>query len=157
MHQAVNKFLENLKQKYPQYFKGKKVLEMGSLDINGTPRYLFEDCAYVGVDRTAGAGVDVVGNAHEINGDYDVVITTEMLEHDKYARQSIINGYELTREIFIATCANMGRLPHYEHTGEDNHYKNISREFIEDIAKQLKIKKIIIEEDKQDIRFVFFK
>ncbi len=65
MHQEVLDFLLKTKNKYPEYFKKKRVLELGSLNINGSPRGFFEDCEYIGVDRQAGNGVDIVYKAHE--------------------------------------------------------------------------------------------
>jgi SAM-dependent methyltransferase len=163
MHLEVLDFLKRVKEKYPDKFRGVRVLELGSLNINGTPRQFFENCEYVGVDRQAGDGVDVVCNAHEYKSrkKFDVVITTEMLEHDKYADLSIQNAWNSLKKdgILIATTANVNRPPHYEFVGEDNHYENISRERVEGWIKNLKIKKFEIEEDekKQDIRFIFFK
>jgi len=161
MHQEVRDFILKTKKKYPKYFKNRNVLEFGSLDFNGTPREYFINCKYIGIDRTRGAGVDIQCNAHEYKGKkVDVVITTEMLEHDKYAEQSIINGYKHLRQggIFIGTAANINRKKHYEFVGEDEHYKNISKDFIEKIAKKLKAKYYIEEDDKKlDIRFILWK
>jgi len=163
MHIEVLDFLKRTKEKYPDKFKNVRVLEIGSLDINGTPRQFFEDCDYIGVDRQAGNGVDIVCRAHEYKSrkKFDVVITTEMLEHDKYADLSIKNAWNLLKKggILIGTTANVNRPSHYEFVGEDNHYENISRERVEAWVKDFNVKKFEIEEDdgKQDIRFIFFK
>lgn len=64
------------------------VLEVGSYDVNGTPRNLFDRTAsYVGVDMRAGAGVDLVVHSSEMvnifgREAFDVVICCETLEHD---------------------------------------------------------------------------
>lgn len=64
------------------------ILEVGSQNINGTPRTLFQSLVrnYTGVDLAYGDGVDQVVNACELltvfNPDqFDMVISTEMLEH----------------------------------------------------------------------------
>jgi hypothetical protein len=63
------------------------VLEVGSLDINGSVRHLFRG-PYVGVDMQDGPGVDMVCNAHGLRREFpehpgfEVVVCTEMLEHD---------------------------------------------------------------------------
>lgn len=66
---------------------GHRVLEVGSFDVNGTVRPLFAGAAaYVGVDVAPGPGVDVVVPAGELpfdSGSFDVVVSTEMLEHDR--------------------------------------------------------------------------
>ena len=70
------------------------VLEVGSLNVNGSPRRFFAG-PYVGVDMREGPGVDIVLNAHDlgtlnigsvdgrqIDSTFDCIICTEMLEHD---------------------------------------------------------------------------
>ena len=62
-----------------------KVLEVGSMDVNGSVRGLLDTVEYVGVDMLEGRGVDLVANAHELpfpDDEFDCVISTEMLEHD---------------------------------------------------------------------------
>lgn len=62
----------------------KRVLEVGSLNVNGTVRELFGS-DYIGVDMRDGPGVDMVAEAHKLpfeDESFDVVISTEMLEHD---------------------------------------------------------------------------
>lgn len=64
---------------------GKDTLEVGSLDVNARAvRSLFSG-PYIGLDMRDGPGVDVVGYAHELpwkSARFDVVVSTEMLEHD---------------------------------------------------------------------------
>ncbi len=70
---------------------GKRVLEVGSCNVNGGLRSLLEDWRprkYVGVDIEKGPGVDVVCNAEDLlevfgRNSFDVVISTELLEHVK--------------------------------------------------------------------------
>lgn len=42
MHKEQINYCLSIKNKYPELFKG-KILDCGSLDINGNNRYLFED------------------------------------------------------------------------------------------------------------------
>lgn len=60
------------------------VLEVGSQDVNGSVRPFFHK-EYIGVDIVEGRGVDICAPAHSLPFDdetFDVVVTTEMLEHD---------------------------------------------------------------------------
>lgn len=65
--------------------RGQRVLEVGSLNVNGSVRGCFEARAYVGVDMRDGPGVDIVATADALpfpDASFDVVVSTEMLEHD---------------------------------------------------------------------------
>lgn len=82
MHTSVMAFIEQCVNEYE--LAGKKTLEVGSMDVNGSPRQFFTG-SYYGVDMRPGYGVDRILNAHELwalDDKYEVVISTEMLEHD---------------------------------------------------------------------------
>ena len=73
---------------FPHILNKGKVLEVGSFDINGTTRELLSAIAskYVGVDISAGPGVDNVLDVKDLVNEYglesfDIVTSTEMLEH----------------------------------------------------------------------------
>lgn len=79
--------------------KGKKVIEIGSYEVNGSLRPLIESwnpSKYVGVDIEKGPGVDIVCNAENIvekfgKNSFDIVVSTELLEHVKDWRKVISN------------------------------------------------------------------
>ena len=82
MHPTVYSWVESQVKKYD--LSRLDTLEVGSLDVNGSIRDLFVG-GYLGVDFRAGPGVDEVMNAHKLKfpaSTFDVVVTTEMLEHD---------------------------------------------------------------------------
>ena len=64
-HYTQRQFVEWVKAAFPDSFKGKRVLEVGSLDINGSVRGYFQDCEYIGLDVGPGPGVDVVCGGQE--------------------------------------------------------------------------------------------
>ena len=60
-------------------------LEIGSYDVNGSIRHLFNG-SYMGLDRRQGPNVDRVCDGHQISfqdGVFDNVICLETLEHDE--------------------------------------------------------------------------
>lgn len=60
-----------------------KVLDIGSLDLTGCVRDLFDD--YLGLDQQSGKNVDIIWNAHSLpfrDNLFDVVCCLEVLEHD---------------------------------------------------------------------------
>ena len=59
-HVQQIEYVTSIKSNYLDYFKNKKVLEIGSLDINGSVRTFFENCDYTGLDVGEGKGVDIV-------------------------------------------------------------------------------------------------
>jgi SAM-dependent methyltransferase len=69
-HPEQRSFCKWVKRKHPQYFTGTTVVDVGSLNVNGTNRYLFSEfinaCRYVGIDIVSGKNVDIVGKAHEV-------------------------------------------------------------------------------------------
>ena len=83
----------------PEEITGKRVIEVGSLDVNGSLRSWieqFKPAAYVGVDLTLGPGVDEVCDAgnlvHRFGTEaFDLVISTEMLEHVRDWRGVVSN------------------------------------------------------------------
>lgn len=166
MHTEVNDHIELVKRLYPDYFINKKVLEVGSLDINGSIRHHFENCDYVGIDLGEGNGVDIISPVHEFNSDvfYDVVVSTEMLEHDKYWAVSLFSMYEKLKSggLFILTCAAPSRKEHGTlNFDADNspftndYYRNISiGDFSDVLPPQLFIYYCIkYERDMQDLGF----
>ena len=64
----------------------RSVLDIGSLDINGSVKDIFEDAErYVGVDIVSGSNVDMVMNAHKLKFDkesFDCVLALGLFEHD---------------------------------------------------------------------------
>lgn len=130
MHTEVTEFLESIKNMFPDYFKGTNVLEGGSLDLNGSARQYFSDSHYVGVDIGPGAGVNAVTPVHlySTNIVFDVVLSTEMLEHDTYWKLSLQNMYKLLKSggIMIITCAGPERAEHgtFRTSPKDSPYTN---------------------------------
>ena len=116
MHPEIQQWVLRVKKEYPEYFRAKKVFEVGSLDINGSIRGFFEECTYTGLDVGEGPGVDIVCPIHQYikPGAFDVVISTEMLEHDKYWEQSLGAMYSNLKKggILILTCAAPNRQEH---------------------------------------------
>jgi len=91
-HPAQQKFCKAVKEMFPDHFKEKSVIDIGSLDINGNNRYLFMNCDYIGLDIIKGKNVDVVSIAHEYNvedGSFDVVLSTNAMEHDMYYSKTL--------------------------------------------------------------------
>lgn len=85
MHIGNRQWLDDLQARYGHIYAGGKVLELGALDWNGSARQSIRAALYVGVDRIAGPGVDVVSPAAATNfpgNSFDVIICTSMLEHD---------------------------------------------------------------------------
>lgn len=149
-HETQMKFLTDVKKHHEEFFRNSKVLEIGSVDINGSPRVLFNNCIYTGVDLAPGKGVDRISFGHSIDdpdGSYDTVISTECFEHDQYYQNTFKNMIRLCRKggLIVFTCATTGRPEHGTnrtspedsltcHIGLGDYYKNLEekhfREFI---------------------------
>lgn len=81
-------WVEKLLKEHVEYSShGPKVLDIGSLDVNGSVRHLFHKYGvdYVGIDFREGPNVDIVMNAHDIDQflfDFDTIVCLNTLEHD---------------------------------------------------------------------------
>lgn len=87
MHASVMEFVT--KSLPLDLVRDKDVLEVGSYNVNGSVREILEPLgprSYTGIDVVSGPGVDVVCPAENIkkhfeDREWDIVISTEMLEH----------------------------------------------------------------------------
>ena len=125
-------------------FIDKRVLEVGSCFVNGSVRPIVEKFLapreYLGVDIEAGKFVDVVMPAEELvnrfgRESFDVVISTETLEHVADWRLVVTNMKEVLREggTMYLTTRSFGFRAHsapYDYWRyEVDDFKSIFREF----------------------------
>src|SRR5947208_10127189 len=83
----------------PNEVHGRHVLEVGSRDVNGSVRLYVESlepASYLGVDIEGGSGVDEICRVENLADHYrpesfDVVVSTELLEHVKDWRAAVTN------------------------------------------------------------------
>ncbi len=140
MHKNVRLFCELIKKYFPQYYVGVNVLDCGSLDINGNNRYLFESSNYIGIDIVDGPNVDFVTKVHQFDPKaiFDVVVSTEMLEHDSSFELSLQSMFNLTRSggLLLFTAAGTGRP---EHGTTDNHPKDspLTHDYYQNITTRM--------------------
>lgn len=116
-HIQQKRFVQFFKGILPNFFRGKNVLEVGSLNINGTVRDYFDDCFHVGLDVGPGPGVDVVCFGENYGSEanfYDVVISCECMEHNPGYKKTWLNMLRVMKPngLMIMTCATFGRKQH---------------------------------------------
>jgi hypothetical protein len=128
MHHEAKEFVRQFSTSRPL-----SVIEIGSLNVNGTIRDLFPNASWIGLDRSAGKCVDVVCDAQEFypKSAVDIVICCEVLEHANNWRELILKAFSwiIPGGAFIMTCAGLGRIPHSCDGGKLKHgeyYKNLS-------------------------------
>jgi SAM-dependent methyltransferase len=109
MHPSAHQFFERVAK---QCARSSNVLEVGSMDVNGNLRDLFDvrpprplsllapilrRGRYTGVDMRSGPNVDIVANARALpfaDGSFDVVVCASTLEHDTHPW---LSAAEMTR------------------------------------------------------------
>lgn len=140
-HQIQKLYIGQVRNKFPHFFHQKRVLEIGSLNINGTVRDFFtENQEYIGCDLGPGDGVDIISLGHELpyeNNSFDVAISCECFEHDIHWVKTFQKMIDLVVPdgLILMTCATTGRA---EHGTKENHptdapftldyYKNLTEE-----------------------------
>ena len=99
MHIQAAHFLQFVKRILPDYFKSKMVLDVGSGDINGNNRYLFENCIYKGNDVIQAPNVDIVCRTKDLpfNNLFDMIISSEAFEHDPEYSESFRKIYKMLK------------------------------------------------------------
>lgn len=113
MHVSVLDFFE--KEVPKEMFKG-KIIEVGSLVINGSVRDIVmaeQPESYIGVDFIAGEGVDKLMNAEYLvpefgENSFDTVISTEMLEHAVNWRECVDQMKLICKKWLIITTRSPG-------------------------------------------------
>lgn len=116
-HKSQQDFFLSMKEKFPQFFNSKIVLDVGSYDVNGNNRGLFDNCIYTGIDVGPGKNVDLVTTAHEhrvSDGFYEVIVSSSCLEHDQYYEKTLQAIVRMLAPggFFFFSCAGEGYPEH---------------------------------------------
>lgn len=149
-HATQREYIGILAERLPGFFRDCRVLEVGSLDINGSIRDFYKNCDYIGLDIGAGKGVDVVCEGQKYDApdnSFDHVISCEVMEHNPHWVPTFKNMIRLCRPggLVVMTCAATGRVEHgtTRTTAADSpltteagwdYYRNLTKE---DFASQI--------------------
>ncbi|MGD2080016.1 MAG: methyltransferase domain-containing protein [Nitrospirota bacterium] len=130
--------------------KGKSVIEIGSLDVNGSLRPTVQALgpnSYVGVDIQMGPGVDIICDAAQLiecfgREKFDVLICSEVMEHVRGWRTAVLNLKNVIKSdgIIILTTRSRGFRYHgypfdfwrYEIDDIKNIFSDLTIELIEE-------------------------
>ena len=132
----------------------RSVLEIGSLDINGSVRSLFAGRVhYHGIDVVEGPGVNEVADAAEWHAgrSYEVVVSTEVLEHAPRWDRIVTHAWDAVAPggRLLLTCATDPRAPHSAIDGLDvrpaEHYRNLPPADVAHLARSWSTDRLSIE------------
>lgn len=117
MHDQARDFTIFVKNILGEYFINKNVLDVGSGDINGNNRFLFDGCNYEGNDVIQANNVTIVSMTKDLpfeDNSLDTIISTECFEHDPEYKESLQKIYKMLKPdgLFCFTCASTGRREH---------------------------------------------
>jgi hypothetical protein len=165
------KFCERVSTMFPKFFTDVRVLDIGSMDINGNNRSHFKNSTFIGIDIGEGPNVDIVCSGHLYSANknfekFNTIISTECFEHDCYYKETILNIVEnllLPGGLFIFSCATNGRQEHGTTRTSPNdspftndYYKNLTeediREFL-DLNKYFSDYSFSINDETHDLYF----
>ena len=149
------KFIKEFKEFYiiNNFNKDINVLEIGSLDVNGNIRNLFDFTnEYTGIDLEKGPNVDLVlngTNIDELNKNFDIIISCECFEHAKDWKLIFEKMCQISKpnSFIVISVASTGRVEHgTERSGnwqspgnKDDYYLNLTKK---DFIKNFDLKKI---------------
>jgi len=135
MHTSNKLYWDTCKNRFPELFRNRRVVEFGSYDVNGSVRVYFEDCEYLGVDWRGGPGVDSVGLAHEFDKEkllkFDTAISSSMLEHDPHWERSLCKMVDVLSDdgVLLLSWGSALNLSHEEETCPDYDKKTNPKPF----------------------------
>jgi len=117
MHPEARDFTLFIKKILVNFFINKRVLDVGSGDINGNNRFLFENCEYVGNDVIKANNVTIVSKTKDLpftENSFDTIVSTECFEHDPEYKESFSKIYNMLKPdgLFCFTCASTNRGEH---------------------------------------------
>lgn len=115
-HAEQMHFFSSVIARFPNHFVG-RVLDVGSLDINGGPHTLISPEEYLGVDVSGGPNISLVCKGEDISlpsGYFDVAMSSECFEHNSNWRATLHNMIRMTKPagLIVWTCATVGRREH---------------------------------------------
>ena len=147
MQKNVYEFVEKVVSE--NNIKG-KILDVGSLDINGSVKAIFKDCEYIGIDIRAGKNVDRIMDSHYLSFDkqtFDCVVCCEMLEHDKDPFATLAEIYRVLKDrgFLIITAAGIG-FPKHDCPEDFWRFTDSGMRFLLDDFKIISLK-----EEKQEV------
>jgi SAM-dependent methyltransferase len=116
-HVQQIRFIDHVKKFLPEFFSSGRILEIGSLDINGSVRSFYQNVDYIGIDVASGQGVDVVSKGESYGGaadSFDAVVSCECMEYNPMFEKTWLNMIRLLKPngLMLMTCASFGRLQH---------------------------------------------
>lgn len=132
-----------------------KVLDIGSLDINGSMAdYNFCNQGrkwvdmigaevFIGIDLVPGRGVDRVMDAHNLefpDDTFDLVLCMDTLEHDSDIQKTLSEGYRVLKPggLFLITTVDAGHPQHMQEHPVELPYNFITENQFEDFISKIK-------------------
>ena len=179
-HFAQLQFFENFSSLISKLDFEINIVEIGSLDINGTIRNMFGNGErvrkYIGLDIDNGPGVDVVAQGHkfliESKNKFNMILSAECLEHNPFWLETIEESINnLSRPgVLIFSWATTGRGVHGTHSQSsesapfvveqwNSYYRNVSHSDLKKVKNRnlLDLECVLINYQHKDLYWVAFK
>lgn len=140
-HPEQIEFITRTLAQFPELKNAINVIEVGSLNVNGTVRDYFKNASYIGIDLGSGDGVDFrcPGELLELpSGHADIVCSTECLEHAEQWQSLLLNIVRICKPggLMLLTFAGIFRPCHGTIDSNDpesspftnSYYRNIDKD-----------------------------
>lgn len=121
-------------------WRGAKVLEVGSMDVNGSPRGNFLGTEYIGIDIRPGNGVDLVMAAEELPEKFgpehfDRVLMCETLEHCENWKDALRGAWRVLK-VGGVMCITTPTIKKGRHNYPSDYWRWTLEEYRRIFAKQ---------------------
>lgn len=120
MHNLSYKVAETFEREYMSDYKGDtNILDVGSLDVNGTYKDIFSKYNYTGLDIVEGKNVDIVSeNPYRYpidNRSYDVIVSGNTAEHVRAVWRWMVELHRILRPDGLICIITPHSLPEHRY------------------------------------------
>lgn len=123
MHTTAQQNAQKFYDKYCQHdIENKTILDVGSYDLNGTLKPMFQKGKYTGLDMAEGPNVDIVAPSSKMpieNESFDIILSTSCFEHDDFFWLTFLEMCRVLKKDGLIYINAPSSGPYHGHPGDN--------------------------------------